>query len=79
MQTVMQSLTDLNVLGAGRLCHIGGSGGHRRRLMEMGFVPGTPVRVVRRVDVGGVLELELRGCRVTVRTHEAHDIFVESS
>ena len=52
-------------------------GGHRRRLLEMGFVPGTHLRVVRRVDVGGVLELELRGCRVTLRTTEAAQILVD--
>ena len=62
---------------AARLSHIGGNGGFRRRLLEMGFLPGTAVRVVRRVDVGGVVELELRGCRVTLRNSEAREIVVE--
>lgn len=73
----MQCLSDLGAACCGRLAKLGGAGGHRRRLLEMGFVPGTRFRVVRRVDIGGVLELELRGCRVTLRTTEARDILVD--
>jgi ferrous iron transport protein A len=49
----------------------------RCRLMELGLLPGTILRVVRRVDVGGVLELEVRGCRLTVRRGEARLLLVE--
>ncbi|MBK8974812.1 MAG: ferrous iron transport protein A [Planctomycetes bacterium] len=73
----MISIADLATAGSGRLTRLTGEGGHRRRLLEMGFIPGTPIRLVRRVDVGGVLELELRGCRVTLRTAEAQQILVE--
>lgn len=73
----MISIADLTNSGGGRLLQVSGDSGHRRRLLEMGFVPGTPVRLVRRADVGGVLELELRGCRVTLRTVEAQQILVD--
>ena len=46
------------------LCRIGGERSFRRRLMEMGLLPGTAVRVVRRVDVGGLVQLEVRGCQL---------------
>ncbi len=60
----------------GRLVRLGGDRAFRRRLMELGLLPGTPVRVVRRADIGGVLELEVRRCRITVRTGEASQVFV---
>ncbi|MFO1052909.1 MAG: FeoA family protein [Planctomycetota bacterium] len=59
-----------------RLTAIGGCGGFRRRLLEMGFLPGTALRLVRRIDVGGVLEVELRGCRVSIRTADAQALRV---
>jgi Fe2+ transport system protein FeoA len=51
---------------------------YRRRLLELGFVPGTELRLVRRVGVGNVLEVELRHSRVSLRINEARDIEVEA-
>lgn len=72
--------TRLDSLAPGRqarLVSIGGERAFRCRLMELGLLPGTPVRVIRRVDVGGVLELEVRGCRLSVRHGEARELVVE--
>ena len=60
----------------GRLVRLGGDRSFRRRLMELGLLPGTPVRVIRRAEIGGVLELEVRRSRLTVRTGEADQVFV---
>jgi Fe2+ transport system protein FeoA len=45
--------------------------------MELGLLPGAELSVIRRADVGGVLELEVRGCRLTVRTSEAAELVVD--
>lgn len=71
------SLDSLPPGRSARLVRLGGARAFRRRLMEMGLLPGTPVRVVRRADIGGVLELEVRGCRVTVRSSDARALEVE--
>jgi len=42
-------------------------------------VPGTPLRMVRRVDVGDILEVELRHSRVSLRLSEARSIEVDLS
>ncbi len=55
---------------------LGGARGFRRRLMELGFVPGTQVRVRNIAPLGDPLELELRGCRVSIRRAEAAGITV---
>ncbi len=74
-------MTSLDLLHPGstaRLVSIGGDRAFRCRLMELGLLPGTLVRLVRRVDVGGVLEVEVRGCRLSVRHGEARHVAVES-
>ena len=74
----MTSLDSLPNGAEGRLVRLGGERSFRRRLMELGLLPGTPVRVVRRSDVGGVLELEVRRCRLSVRSGEARELFVDA-
>jgi len=39
----------------------------RERLLDLGFVAGTEVRVIRRGPFGDPVELELRGYRVCLR------------
>jgi len=73
-------MTSLDLLAPGtsaRLVSIGGERAFRCRLMEMGLLPGTAVRLVRRADVGGVLELDVRGSRLTVRRGEARHLMVQ--
>jgi len=47
------------------------------RLMEMGLIPGTGVRVVRLAPMGDPMELELRGYRLSIRLAEAARVQVE--
>jgi ferrous iron transport protein A len=74
----MLRLIDLPNGREARLVRLEGDRGFRRRLMELGLLPGTRVRVVRRADIGGVLELEVRRSRLTVRTLEASQVFVDA-
>jgi Fe2+ transport system protein FeoA len=48
-----------------------------RRLMEMGVLPGTEVRVVRVAPLGDPLELRLRDYSLSVRRTEAAQITVK--
>ena len=50
---------------------------HRRRLLELGLVPGTRVHLVRRSALQGLLEVEVRGSRLSLRSAEAHHVTVE--
>jgi Fe2+ transport system protein FeoA len=73
-------ITALSALRTGQtavLVAVGGERGYRRRLLELGFVPGTSLRLVRRVDVGDILEVELRHSRVSLRLSEARSIEVD--
>jgi ferrous iron transport protein A len=42
-----------------------------RRLADLGFLPGTPVRAVRRAPLGDPCVYELRGYRICLRRGEA--------
>jgi ferrous iron transport protein A len=58
--------------------HVGGSRAVRRRLMELGLVPGTRVSVVGVSPLGDPLELEVRGSRLSIRKKEALSLEVET-
>ena len=72
----MMSLNQLNDGAEGRVLRLGGDRTFRRRLMELGFLPGTAVRVIRQAPLGGVMELEVRRARLTLRLSEASQLFV---
>jgi ferrous iron transport protein A len=56
---------------------ISGEPGLLRRLMELGFVPGTAITLVRRAPMGDPIELRLRGTHFSIRTSEADRIDVD--
>ena len=47
-----------------------------RRLLDLGFVPDTPVEVLRRAPLGDPVSYELRGYRICLRRSEARKIRV---
>jgi len=49
---------------------------NRARLMELGLVPGTPVELVGFAPMGDPLEIKVRGYKLTLRRHEAEQVFV---
>lgn len=51
---------------------------HRPRLMEMGLLVGTPVELVRFAPLGDPVEIKVRGYHLTLRKHEAEQIWVRS-
>lgn len=47
-----------------------------RRLQDLGFVPGSRVRALRRAPLGDPIEYEVRGTRICLRASEASCIRV---
>lgn len=70
-------LASLPIGGRGRLCAVENGAGLARRLGELGFVPGTEVRLVRRAPLGDPIEIELRGYRVCLRSEQLAGLMVE--
>lgn len=59
-----------------RVLAVGGSGPVARRLMEMGVVPGVPVRVIKAAPLGDPLEVRVRSYHLALRRSEARTISV---
>ncbi len=70
-------LSDLSPGERARLVQLRGERAFRRRLMELGFLPGATLRLVRRAGVGQLIEVELRRSHVSLRLSEARGIHVE--
>lgn len=71
-------LTELEPGDAAVIARVDAADGIGRRLLDLGFIPGTPVRVVRRAPLGDPVSFELRGSRICLRRTEAARIFVAS-
>jgi len=69
--TAPHCLADLPPGSVARIAAVDPQSPIGRRLLDLGFVPGTQVRVVRRAPLGDPVEYELRGYRVCLRRSEA--------
>jgi Fe2+ transport system protein FeoA len=59
-----------------RIAAVGGEAAYRRRLMELGFLPGATVRMLGVAPLGDPLYLEIRGCKFSIRKTEAELITI---
>jgi ferrous iron transport protein A len=55
---------------------IGGERAFRRRLMELGLVPGTRIELKGVAPLGDPMELLVRGCSLSIRRAEAEQVEV---
>jgi ferrous iron transport protein A len=56
---------------------VGGARSFRRRLMELGLIPGIRVEVLRIAPFGDPMELSVRGCNLSIRSAEAREVEVQ--
>ena len=71
---------DLSCLGCGQRGVVTGlrfSGGKRRRLMELGFIPGAMVTALQRAPFGGAVSYEVMGTVIALRSADARRIGIE--
>jgi ferrous iron transport protein A len=76
MATVVQSITCLAPGQAAVVSDVEAPEDMRVRLLELGFVTGTPVELVRFAPLGDPVEIHLRGSNLTLRRHEADCVHV---
>lgn len=77
MPVALQPLTSLAVGSAATVGEIKVPATSRPRLMEMGLLIGTTVELVRFAPLGDPVEIKVRGYNLTLRKHEAEQIFVQ--
>ena len=71
------NLADLRPGEEGVVRAVQGANGHRRRLLEMGFVSGTRLRLVRLAPFGDPMQIALHGYSISLRRSEAREILVD--
>jgi ferrous iron transport protein A len=72
-------LADLSPGTSAIVSTISGAGRIAARLMEMGFVPGAMVQVLRRAPFGGPVQYRVHGTSISMRPTEAACVSVQSA
>ncbi|HHV94088.1 MAG TPA: ferrous iron transport protein A [Firmicutes bacterium] len=70
------SLADLPVGSIGMIIEVQAAGNTKRRLLDLGFVPDTVVKVLRRSPTGDPVAYQLRGAVIALRKENSRDILV---
>ncbi|SES62154.1 ferrous iron transport protein A [Methanococcoides vulcani] len=74
------SETTLNLLEPGskaKVIQITGRGSARRRILDMGMVPGAEIEVIGKAPMGDPLEFLVKGYNLSLRKAEAELIVVQ--
>ena len=72
----------LDLLPVGKnatIVSVGGEGALRCRLLDMGLIPKTKVKVRKVAPMGDPIELEIRGYELTLRKDDARQIEITES
>jgi len=75
----MANLADLRPGQTAYVQAMAGRGSLRKRLMDMGIVPGTEVTMLRRAPLGDPLELMVKGYYLSLRASEAELVKVSDT
>ncbi|HZJ85347.1 MAG TPA: FeoA family protein [Syntrophomonadaceae bacterium] len=73
------SLTDLPIKQEGIVEEILGTNQNKRRLLDLGFVPGTRVKTVRKSPAGNPIAYLIRGTVIALRKSETDLIIVQTA
>ena len=74
-----KTLKDLKIGQTGVVVSVKGKGSIKQRMMDMGLVSGSEVKVIRVAPLGDPIEISLKGYNLSLRKSEAQDIVVEIS
>lgn len=70
------TLKDIKPGSSCKVIKVGGEGATRRRIMDMGIVKGTLIKVCKLAPLGDPMELRVRGYGLTLRKEDAEKISV---
>lgn len=56
---------------------VNGSGAFKKRLLEMGFMKGVELSIIKYAPLKDPIELLIKGFHISLRVNEAAEIFVE--
>ncbi|MGI6783577.1 MAG: FeoA family protein [Aminivibrio sp.] len=71
-----KTLSSLAVGEGGIVSKIEGDGSLKKRILEMGLVPGTEVRIERKAPLNDPVSVWFRGYELSLRVDEADAVFI---
>jgi ferrous iron transport protein A len=72
-------LSSLSIGESGIVSKVTGEAGLKRRILEMGLVPGTQIRVERKAPLNDPVSVWFRGYELSLRVEEANAVLVRSA
>lgn len=69
-------LTDLKIGEEKIILKVGGEGALRHRLLEMGIIPGTKIKITKKAPLGDPIQIHIRGYELSIRKDDASLITV---
>ena len=60
-----------------KILRVSGSGPIKRRMMDMGMVPGSEIKLIRKAPFGDPIEFRIKGYSLSLRKEEAETILIE--
>lgn len=73
----MKTLKDVKVGESAVIARLHGEGAVKRRIMDMGLIKGTEVKVEKVAPIGDPIQLTVRGYSLSIRKDEAETIEVK--
>jgi Fe2+ transport system protein FeoA len=73
----IKSLAELKPKEKGKIVQVKGSGAVRRRILDMGVVPGAELEMERMAPLGDPVEIRIKGYHLSLRHFEAQNVMVE--
>ncbi|PIN84837.1 MAG: ferrous iron transport protein A [Candidatus Diapherotrites archaeon CG11_big_fil_rev_8_21_14_0_20_37_9] len=70
-------LSELAKGSKGKIERIEGTIDFQRKIMEMGFIKGTEITLVRKAPLGDPLQVQLEGHSIAIRKKDSRNIFVK--
>ena len=75
----MTTLRELPAGSKAKVVNVHGKGAVSKRLMEMGVIPGTEIRVIKSAPFGDPIQVRILGYSLALRKNEAASIEIASS
>lgn len=73
------TLEDLKPGDKGKVIKIKGKGNLRKRLLDMGVIPGTEIHLKKVAPLGDPVDVIVKGYHLSLRKEEAKDVLIERS
>ncbi|MEA3328579.1 MAG: FeoA family protein [Candidatus Omnitrophota bacterium] len=73
----VKPLKELKSGEKGKITKVSGEGLIRRRILDMGVIPGSEIEMQRAAPLGDPIEVKIKGYHLSLRKNEAANIYVE--